>query len=93
MVCIRNAGGADSCWLNLSVFMLRKEVKMKTKIVQGAYISLEAKDALKREASKRGIFITRLVSEIIESATEKIIRKELRESGKDKTRKNKKPLL
>lgn len=51
------------------------------KIVQGSYITLEARDALKREAGRKKILTTRLVSEIIEVAAEKIIRKELEENA------------
>lgn len=44
--------------------------------VQGAYISSEAQEALRKEAIKRNIFTTTLVSEILEKKAKDFIRKE-----------------
>jgi len=56
---------------------------VKRRHVQGAYISSEAQEALRKEAIKRNIFTTTLVSEILEKKAKDFIRKELK-SGKDK---------
>ena len=55
--------------------------------VQGAYISQEAQEALRKEAIKRNIFTTTLASEILEKEAKNLIRKESK-SGENKTRKN-----
>lgn len=62
---------------------MKKKIK---KIVQGSYITLEARDALKRESGRKNILATRLTSQILEEAAEKIIRKELAENDKNKAR-------
>jgi len=51
------------------------------KVVQGSYISLEAQEALRKEAIKRNIFTTTLVSEILEKKAKDLIRKERKKSG------------
>jgi hypothetical protein len=48
----------------------------KKKVVQGCYISIEAKHAFLREAYRQKTYTTRIVSEILEKAALKIIKKE-----------------
>lgn len=55
---------------------------VKKRYVQGAYISSEAKEALKKEALRRGDFPTTFVSEILEKKARELIRKE-QEHGQD----------
>jgi hypothetical protein len=49
---------------------------VKRRYVQGAYISAGARDALRKEAIKRNIFTTTLVSEILEKKAKELARKE-----------------
>ena len=46
------------------------------KVVQGTYISLEAKKALLAEAKRRDIFVTTLASEILEKEARRFAKKE-----------------
>lgn len=48
----------------------------KHKIVQGAYISIEAKNILEREAKRREVHPATLAAEILEKSAQKIHRKE-----------------
>jgi hypothetical protein len=55
---------------------------VKRRTVQGAYISQDAQEALRKEAIRRNIFTTTLVSEILEKKAKELIRKESKH-GKD----------
>ena len=57
---------------------------VKRRQVQGAYISQEAQEALRKEAINRNMFTTTLVSEILEKKAKELIKKELRNSDKNK---------
>lgn len=52
-------------------------MRRKEKTVQGAFITLDAKRALVREAERQGIKPATLASEILEKEAKKIKRKEL----------------
>lgn len=52
----------------------------KNKIVQGAYISLESKKTIDREASRQEKHPSTLASEILEKAAKKFLRKEKHEN-------------
>ena len=49
---------------------------MIKKVVQGTYIDLEVKEVLRKEAARKGIPLTRLVSEIVERGARRISNKE-----------------
>ena len=49
------------------------------KVIQGSYISVEAKHAFLREAYRQKSYPTRIVSDILEKAAQKIIKKEKKE--------------
>ncbi|MFA5208522.1 MAG: hypothetical protein WC428_07820 [Candidatus Paceibacterota bacterium] len=58
------------------------------KIIQGTYITKEAKAAINREARRQELFPSTLASQIIEKAAKQIIRRENRygtEDQQDKT--------
>ena len=55
-------------------------MKTPKKIVQGTYISIEAHQAFTREAEKRGEFLTRTVSNLLEKEALKIIKKEKKDA-------------
>lgn len=48
---------------------------VKKRIVQGTYISVEAKEALKKEAKATNKFVTTVASEILERGAKALIRK------------------
>jgi hypothetical protein len=48
---------------------------VKRRIVQGTYISVEAKEALKKEAKATNKFVTTVASEILERGAKALIRK------------------
>lgn len=57
----------------MSISLSRKKVK---RIVQGAYITHEAKAALTREAQRQDIFLSRFAAEILEKEAKLILRRE-----------------
>lgn len=55
------------------------------KIVQGAYISKEAKAAINKEAKKLGVFPGSLVAQILEKVAKQFTRKDMRYGENTKT--------
>jgi hypothetical protein len=65
--------------------MFRRRI---VKSVQGAYITIEAKATLEREAHRQGIFAARLASEILEKEAKRIARWEERYGENTQTNNN-----
>jgi len=51
----------------------------KKKVVQGTYISVEAREIFKEEAKTQGVFLSRIVSEILERAANRLKNKKKEE--------------
>ena len=59
---------------------------VKRRIVQGTYISVEAKEALKKEAKATNKFVTTVASEILERGAKKLTKRR-NQDGTGKTKK------